>query len=173
MKTLTQTDLLDSLTCSATFSDDECYRYTLVWRWDDRPLLIAWLLNPSTATHEKLDPTVAGVMKRARAWGYGGVGVINLFAIRATDPRDMLKASDPVGPDNDRMIRHMLDAAKGSGDTVFCGWGKHGGHKNRSAWARLAAREHHVDLQCLAVNQDGSPKHPLYVAHAEPLRPYP
>ena len=154
---------LSGMRCSATFSPCEQYRYLLTWRWSEEPLLVAWMLNPSTATHEKLDPTIAGLVSRARAWGMGGVRVINLFAFRATDPKDMKAAADPVGPDNDAITADVLHSATILGDTVICGWGAHGNHRGRDADAIEIARGHGVALHCLDANRDGSPKHPLYI----------
>jgi hypothetical protein len=165
MKHLSRTDL-SGMECAAIFSDDDVHRFVLSWIWDRaRPMLVAFMLNPSTATHEVLDPTVAGLIKRARAWGYGGVIVINLFAIRATDPRDMLKADDPIGADNDAQIERVLCEARDAGSVVIAAWGKHGNHRDRAAQALDIARRVGVQLHALQVNADGTPKHPLYVRH--------
>src|SRR4051812_14962809 len=69
----------------ARFSSDRRHRYAL-WRvWDgDRGLCNFLMLNPSTADETSDDPTVASCTRRARAWGYGGLVVTNLFAFRAT-----------------------------------------------------------------------------------------
>jgi hypothetical protein len=115
------------------FDDDELYRYDLVWRWRDGPLLVAWLLNPSTATHEVLDPTVRGMIARARGWEYAGLRVINLFGIRATKPADMMAHEDPVGPDNDLIIRRALIQAADDGSMIVAGWGRHGMHLHRES----------------------------------------
>jgi len=168
MKTLGRTDL-SGMRCSATFSDDEAYRYHLSWRWSTMPALVAWMLNPSTATHEQLDPTIGGLVKRARAWGYGGVVVVNLFALRATDPKVMLRASDPVGPDNDNVTRCALLAAIDDGGPIICGWGVDGMHRGRQATALALAADVGAQLLAFQLNQNGTPKHPLYVAHD--LRP--
>lgn len=167
--TLTRTDLT-GMRCTAVFSPCEQYRYDLVWQWDDsKPLLTFWLLNPSTATHEELDNTVKGLIKRARHWGYGGVRVINLFGFRATDPADMKKQDDPVGPDNDRVIAQALQDAFETGVPIICGWGAHGSHRDRDTECRLMAIDRDVRTMFLELNADGSPKHPLYIKHD--LRP--
>ncbi len=50
-------------------------------------LFVVWvMLNPSTADHVHDDPTIRRCMGFARAWGYGGIAVVNLYAWRATDP---------------------------------------------------------------------------------------
>lgn len=170
MKTLTRTDI-DGMECSATFDQDEDYRYDLVWRWQPGPLLIGWLLNPSRATHEVLDPTVQGMVTRARAWGYAGARLLNLFAIRATNPRDMKRHAEPVGDENDLVIRRALIQAADDGSLVVAGWGCHGRHMGRQARALALADAAGIQLQAFHINGDGTPKHPLYVAHV--VRPQP
>ena len=163
---------LSGMHCSASFSDCEAYRYVLTWRWSDAPLLVAWMLNPSTATHEKLDPRIAGLVSRARAWGRGGVRMINLFAFRTTQPAAMKAAGDPVGPHNDSVSVDVLRAAVAAGDEVVCGWGAHGKHRGRDTEAAALAARADVQLHCLKLNQDGSPQHPLYIAHSVVPRPW-
>ncbi len=43
-------------------------------------------LNPSTATTEKSDPTIRRVQKFADKFGYDSFLMINLYALRSTDP---------------------------------------------------------------------------------------
>ena len=62
------------------------------------------MLNPSTATEELLDSTVFRCLKRARVLGFDGLSIINLFALRSTDPRGLLLVDDPCGPENDAYI---------------------------------------------------------------------
>jgi hypothetical protein len=112
----------------AVYSDCERYRYSLTRVWDDagrRALFI--MLNPSTATEVQNDPTVERCERRARALGFGAFRVLNIFAWRATDPRDMRAAVDPVGPGNDAAILESLPWA----DSVICAWGTHGAHLGR------------------------------------------
>lgn len=97
--------------------------------------------------------------------------MLNIFAYRATDPKQMLAVKDPVGPDNDTHIQCAIEQAytlnQGSLDIV-CGWGNHGLHLDRQAavqqlldpfreWSQL-------NLYCLGQNANGTPKHPLYIA---------
>jgi hypothetical protein len=77
------------------------------------------MLNPSTADAEKFDPTVRRCFGFARDWGFGGLEVVNLFALRSTYPEQLKKVSDPVGPENDAVIRRAVKAA----DLVVASWG--------------------------------------------------
>jgi hypothetical protein len=92
----------DGLACSAVFSPDETWRYELRRVWDPtRPSMAFVGLNPSTADARHDDPTVRRCINFAKRWGFGGLIMLNAFAFRAADPREMMAAADPVGPDND------------------------------------------------------------------------
>ena len=69
------------------------WRYTL-GRSGSKPLLVIGL-NPSTATPEKLDPTVTRVEKVAQQSGFDGFVMLNLYPVRATDPKDLSPKADP------------------------------------------------------------------------------
>ena len=113
----------------ATFSPCKVYRYSLTRGFDDGPACNFLMLNPSTATATEDDPTIRRCIGFAKGWGYGVLYVTNLFALRATDPRELYKHAEPVGPDNDRCI---LTAATGS-QLVVAAWGVHGAHRDRGA----------------------------------------
>lgn len=136
------------------------YRYVL-WRdWADGPKALFILLNPSTADAGQDDPTLRRVMGFARAAGHGGVRVVNLFALRATDPRALHNSPDPIGPENDRHLTEQLRACDGA---VICAWGAQGGYRGRDAQvlARLAGAG--VPLWHLGLTAGGKPRHPLYL----------
>ncbi len=97
---------------TAVYSDCERYRYLLTRVWNpDGPRALFVMLNPSTATEVQNDPTVERCERRARALGFGGFRVTNIFAWRDTDPRAMRAAADPVGPANDAAIAESCDWA--------------------------------------------------------------
>lgn len=82
----------------AGMSECGCYRYWLARCWDaELPKLVWLMLNPSSADAETDDPTIRRCIGFARTWGYGGIGVVNLFALRATDPRDIADESAVLG----------------------------------------------------------------------------
>lgn len=147
----------------AVYSDCERYRYLLTREWaptQGRALFI--MLNPSTATEVQNDPTVERCERRARALGFGGFRVCNIFAYRATDPRVMRAAADPVGPDNDKAIMDSMPWA----DRVICAWGTHGAHLDRGARVATMLRTTGVELFHLGLSKAGHPKHPLYIGYA-------
>jgi hypothetical protein len=148
------------VTGGAAFSRDGRYRYRLWRRWDrSRPAIAFCMLNPSTADARRNDPTIRRCMGFARDWGYGGIEVVNIFALRATDPRDLRSARDPVGPRNDAF---MLRAAGRS--PVVIAWGVHGALRDRGAEA-LGLLAPRTRLLALGRTRSGAPRHPLYLRH--------
>lgn len=146
------------------------YRYTLARRWDHlRPQLFWLLLNPSTADAAREDATTRRLAGFARLWNYGGYVLCNLFAYRATDPRDLLRASDPVGPDNDAAITRAVDGHL-FGEAV-CGWGAHGRHRGRDAEVLALLARLGVRPVCLGRTKGGLPRHPLYAPGAATRTP--
>lgn len=139
---------------------DGAYRWRL-WRcWDEAlPAVVFVMLNPSTADALRDDPTVRKCIAYARAWGYGCLEVRNLFDLRATDPRAMLKHPVPKSHHADAAIR---DAT--SGRDVVAAWGNDGAHLGRGMWvAREMLRPRAAHLWHLGLTKTGHPKHPLYL----------
>lgn len=152
----------------AVFSGE--YRY-LLWRtWDvARPRLLWVMLNPSVADETKDDPTIRRCVGFSRQWGYGGLDVVNLFALRTSDPKILPFAADPVGPENDRYI---AEAARHATE-IAVAWGEHGGYMRRDPAVRALLGRHAAHpLQCLGFTKNNSPRHPLYVPRDTPLVPY-
>lgn len=160
--TLAQQSLFSALS-GAAFSPCRRYRYRLWRRWDERPLVNWIMLNPSTANEIDNDPTVARCQRRSIDLGFGGLIVTNLFAFRATDPKSMKAAADPVGPENNDAL---LGAAREAG-LIVCGWGSHGTYSGRSEEVRYLLG--HRKLNFLRLTKGGEPQHPLYLPYE--LRP--
>lgn len=149
---------------TAVYSDCEAYRYSLTRVWEGAARRVMFvMLNPSTATEVQNDPTVERCEQRARRLGYGGFRVTNIFAFRATDPRDMRRADDPTGPDNDTLL------AEGAAwtDDIIAAWGTHGAHRGRGAEVAGILRTTQVPLYHLGLTKDGHPKHPLYLPYSQ------
>jgi hypothetical protein len=150
----------------ALISECGLYRYRLSRTWgDERPACFI-MLNPSTADATQDDPTIRRCIGFARAWGCGGIVVVNLFALRATDPRELYKHESPIGPENDSHIR----AAVIECDPVVCAWGVCGTFRRRDEEVAALIRSSGLPWgKCLGVTRDGHPRHPLYVAGGTPL----
>lgn len=147
----------------------EVYRYELRRVWDASLGLVCWvMLNPSTADADEDDPTIRRCMAFARAWGYGGIVVRNLFALRATDPRELRRHPHPVGPRNDR----FLLARPASVAVTVAAWGADPAAWGRAEVVRCLMAATGTELWCLGTNLDGSPKHPLYIKSTTCLTPF-
>ena len=146
----------------ATFSDCERYRYHLWRRWEDGPSVAFLMLNPSTADADRNDPTIERCHRRAVSMGFGALEVVNIFAYRATDPKDLKKAKRPVGPLNDETLLETIQRT----DMTVCAWGSHGDHKDRDKEVRQLIRDNRLDVTVLALTSKGQPRHPLYMPYS-------
>lgn len=159
----THLPLFDST--GAELSEDRVYRYTLhrIWNPLKRPAVFIGL-NPSTADETEDDPTITRCINYAKAWGCGGLFMLNIFAYRATDPKTMKDTSRPVGPRNDYWLLRVTEA----NGIIIAAWGNHGKYLERD----LAVREllFHKDIYCLGTTKTNQPKHPLYLrANLKPV----
>jgi len=153
----------------AEFSACGNYRYTLTRQWGFGGTVCWILLNPSTADAQRDDPTNRRGINFSKAWGYGGCVFVNLFAYRATDPKVMLAAEQPVGTENDAYIVSEANAA----DLVVIGWGNHGAHRRRDVHVlRMLENEVRWEPECLGVTNKDQPKHPLYLSKYTKLEPW-
>ena len=159
--------------CDAVPTEDETgglrFRYWLHrdLASDGREGLVFVMLNPSTADADNNDPTVRRCMAFGRAWGYRELSVVNLFALRATNPNDLRRhGSEAVGKHNDEVLRWMRRHPATS--MVVAAWGNQGAHLNRDAAATAIIGP----AKALGVTQRGCPKHPLYVRRSTQPVPY-
>jgi hypothetical protein len=149
----------------ATFSDDGHYRYRLTRlvnpvRGERRA--VCWImLNPSTADENASDATVARVVRFSAAWGYHVAVVVNLFALRATEPWRLEGGGDPVGPDNDLYILQEAQAA----ERVIVAWGTHRIIRRTGRDLDVLRLLDNASRMVFALRttKDGSPAHPLYL----------
>lgn len=161
----------------AHLSLDEKYRYSLERQWgapgDDLALFI--MLNPSTADATIDDPTIRKCMGFARRWHLNGIRVVNLYAYRATNPRDLGATADPEGVvENDQTIYHAVHGCR----RVICAWGASPGpHVDRARRVydlliqALGPMTYMPRPEALALTKLGHPRHPLYAPYD--LRPVP
>lgn len=175
----------------AIISSDERYRYRLWREWRGAASHENWewfgakdgagaelgepksclfiMLNPSTADGEADDPTIRRCVAFAKSWKFDRLEVVNLFAYRATSPRDLLALNhddDPAGVDNQR---HVEMAAARAG-LIVCAWGAHGPHigQDETMLGWLYGRP----CFALGFTADGQPRHPLYLRSDAPLLPF-
>ena len=146
----------------AVFSEDGKHRYALERSWSPEKGKVVFIgLNPSTADEMKNDPTVSRMISFSKSWGFGEIGVCNLFSFRATFPEDMKKFRDPVGAENDFYIAREISDA----DRVVACWGNHGKFLNRSSEVTNALGR----FEHFGFTKQGEPRHILYLRSDSPL----
>lgn len=116
------------------------------------------MLNPSTADAVTNDATIKRCIALSRRWGWPALVVVNLFAWRATEPKELRKVPDPIGPQNDVFI---CDAARGARSIVVA-WGANGSFRNRDLDVVQMLKERGHTLLCIAGYKPGVARHPLY-----------
>lgn len=168
---------------TAEISQCERHRYLLGRVWEPAKPVDVWImLNPSTADAMKDDPTIRRVVDFSRGWGSGGVQVVNLFSVRATDPYNVLKAEEPNGPIADDAIRNAIVCNTVS--RIVCAWGTTG--MSLPKFSERADSVYRLVLGltlmrgplgrpaivCLGRTANGNPRHPLYLPKAATPIPY-
>jgi hypothetical protein len=159
----------------ADISPDGRYRYRL-WRGPE-PRLGWIMLNPSTADADDDDPTIRRCRSFAAANGYTGILVVNMFAYRATDPRDLPDdATVATGPWNGAAIARAIREC----DTVVAAWGaryvptiRRQRADHAGGTIRAIAARHGTRLVALGYTDDGAPRHPLMVPNGTPFVMWP
>lgn len=131
------------------------------------------MLNPSIADDTFDDPTIRRCVGFAKRWGYCGLVVTNLFAYRATDPKDLhdllMKEGGfrlAIGEDNSS----HLDREAKMAHLVVCAWGDNVlkmpdwiGRRDIDVMRMLGYR----DLYCIRLSAKNNPVHPVREAYTD------
>lgn len=145
-------------------SDDDVYEYRADRWWGDGRRLVFVGCNPSRITWRsdaRLDPTSANCEAIARRDGYAGVTMLNLWALRGTDPRELRGHPDPVGPG----WAEAFDEAVHDAGFVVGAWGtapySAGTRVARRRIAEVADRLSALGLhvRCVGTTAEGEPRH--------------
>lgn len=155
---------------SAMFGSDHNYRYRLTRKWDMGEGYVNFvMLNPSTADSLEDDATIRTCMGFAQRWGYEGIKVTNLFALRSIDPNALYAAKDPVGIQNNSYIAQTaMDCAEAG--VIVCAWGNGPDRRMSNRRTIVEDRELYVlellmpiaRLNFLELTKLGVPSHALY-----------
>lgn len=157
----------------AVLSDCGYYRYFLSRSWPIGEGFVNFImLNSSTADSEKDDSTIRRCVSFAQLWGYEGILVTNLFAYRATNPKMLCAAEDPVGPANMAWLSQTAGKCSTTG-LIVCAWGSGPYRTPNRALNRVERQEKAVleflgrmggfRLTALDITTRGAPSHPLYL----------
>lgn len=144
------------------------YRYALRRKWGAGRCMAFVMLNPSTADGGSDDATIRRCLRFTADQACTELVVVNLYAWRTTNPHELWRASDPIGPDNDA---HILTECKAA-HRVVCAWGAPMNRRvhDRAAHVYRMLRTNYVDPEALRLTRGGYPQHPLYLPGG--LRPF-
>lgn len=164
---------IDSLVAERTvFSPDRTHRFTLFRYWGDPDDYACGIsMNPSVAAEDVGDPTVDGMVRRAKErWGVGAYYQLNVMSIRGSYSSDLARTPVVSLPDNDEWIRRIAARAR----LVVVSWGNPGHVSGRGPAVEAILREvcDAGKVVCFGKNKNGAPVHPLYQRQDAPLIPY-
>lgn len=162
-----------------TVSECGLYRYELGEFWSESGAFDAHCLcNPSSAVFEPrkkpvYDHTTRKLIGFARHYERSGWLVVNPYAFRSRDPKALLSAADPCGPENRSFVSRWMQAAHASGGRMIVGWGG-ALPKTLRDDARdlvsMVSRDVGCELWCYGLTADGQPTHPLTLSYRTPLQ---
>ena len=155
----------------------EEYRY-LLGTVGTKPLVCIGI-NPSTAHPDHLDNTLKSVERIAHANGYDSFIMVNVYAQRATDPKDMEKVCNlALHRENCAGLRYALERTSSGTPAIWAAWGAiiktrpylfdcvedmiRVGGEYGAQWFTAGTRS----------KNGGHPHHPLYLRRDTPLDPF-
>ena len=122
--------------------------------------LITWvMLNPSTTDETVDDATTLRAGEFSRRWGYDQMEIVNLFALRTAEPRELSEAEDPVGPKNLSFVRQAVTRA----ELVVVGWGDGVDYvpfRPETLDEVVRLRRANTAMLCFGLTNAGQPRHP-------------
>ena len=162
-------------TGNATFSRCGRYRHTLTRDWTAQgevPRSILWIgMNPSVADAQASDPTCNREQIFSADWGFTRYIKTNILDWRATSPKDLPR--DPSLARSAQNLACILDQVRAC-EMIVLGYGKMHTRFQPAVRDTLAAlRQNNHRLFCLALNSDGSARHPLYLKKTLTPIPFP
>lgn len=146
----------DQVRGSAVFSDCGNYRPYLSRGWGAGPTIMWLCMNPSSATDTCDDATSRKLTRKSRELGFGRLFLLNVMDYRATDPNAL-----PGGQEvSERNLEFIWRCAR-KADTIVLAYG---GLRKKGAWREYANNAvdacNDAAFRCVAINGDGSPRHP-------------
>lgn len=149
------------------------HRFTLRRSWLGTGGRVNWImLNPSTADETNDDPTIRKCVGFSKRWGFSSLVVTNLFAFRATDPKDLhallkVNYSHAVGEGNNDAIANSANES----DLVVFAWGANAG---KMFMPRRVSEVKRMFLRpsCIGLTKSGHPLHPCMAGYTDAPLPF-
>ena len=152
------------------------YRYILGTR-GEHPLICIGV-NPSTAEPDNLDNTLKSVERIAAFNGFDSFIMFNVYAQRATRPKDMdTERNEALHAENLAAFRYVLEASLPRRPAVWAAWGsviEMRPYLPRCVEEMIALGEEYGAewFTAGARSKKGHPHHPLYLKKDSRLEPF-
>jgi hypothetical protein len=153
------------------------YRYILGTRGENPLICIG--INPSTAKPDDLDNTLKSVERTAKFNGYDSFIMFNVYAQRATDPKNMdYSFNKQLHDENMNAFRYILSSyGEGNKPAVWAAWGT---IIEKRPYLIDCVREmidigNEYDAKWYTVGKrsvKGHPHHPLYLKNNSPVEEF-
>ena len=133
--------------------------------------ILVFGVNPSTATpgDNNIDPTIRKVRKLAAEDGYDGWIMVNLYPLRATDPRELPKKEDKKLIGKNTMVLKALVKSYRI-EAIWAAWGNTIDTRSYLRGALYDILDGTGDFQWFSrgiMTKKGNPRHPLYMKSGE------
>lgn len=144
--------------------------------------LICIGINPSTATPEKLDPTLIRVQGYANRHEYGAWYMLNIYPQRTTNPKDMDTDDDYKIEIHNQNLKHIEELLKTIDNAdIWCAWGSIIDDKKRTFLSDLLFGNDEIQgiisllkdkfpLKAYGITSKGNPRHPLRISKKDILK---
>jgi hypothetical protein len=153
--------LLPGVRAESVTSEDGQYRFRLERTWDARPRLVWIMCHPTPAAADEDDRCLRKLQALTRRWQWGGIVVVNLFALRCSDVFALKQHCAPVGAHNDE---HVLSAATDRATrAVVAAWGNNGRLFGRDDRVKAMLSDNGVPLWRMGgpLSRFGQPLNPM------------
>ena len=131
----------------------------------DRGRVVFIMRNPATLSERRgrNHATRNKCISFARQWGFGTMVEVNLFSRRAGNRRQLFKENNILEDENDVVLKDAVANA----NLIVVAWGTMNGPghvqmRERVKEVRRILQPWNNQLFCLGINEDGSPKQPLF-----------
>lgn len=141
---------------SSSISENGLYRYKLARKWDEaKPSATIVMLNPSKADMLITDRTIMNVTNFLVKNGYGSLSVVNLFAFRATDPKELKNRDDRFESLNNAYLTEAFEDA----EVIIVAWTRDK-FKSRKREVEKMLESYTGKIKCFSDGNEKKPRHP-------------
>ncbi len=137
--------------------------------------MLVFGVNPSTATPQKLDPTIRKVKKLVNEAGFDGWIMVNLYPLRATDPDALPQKADKTLLEKNIAVLKALCKSY----SIYRVWAAWGNAIDKRFYLGDTLYDIAESINCDQwfhrgkMTSSGNPRHPLYMKSGEEFTWFP